>query len=642
MKSLFALSTLALAAFTAGCGAAPEGDGVSGGADGLTDVLSSGSTGTLSVTIATVGTTTGATAGSITPTAQDSARVYVFDRLTMPNCGSIVGRTGTWTARLLGATGELANSCVMDWTGTGAPVLSVLPRAAWSRAGQQIYADSPIVAPFAPPAAGALVDAAWQKLGKGMFVAAAADGLPVQATRSAAFVAVVDSSKEETATDEASGGTYEHGEIVGRIARTTTGTNGAVAVISTTALPRDINGVRQAAGGYYGYTSDTAFAIVRAVDAWRARTATGLTRRPLVVNLSLGWEGAKYIGSTLDPAVVASRYTATSVGNLPQRSVFAAVQYASCAGALVLASAGNRSEASNQVTTTTMTFPAAWETVAAPTAAQCDAFGLPATMNPAPSLTRSPRMIYAVGGVDGADKNLFNARTAGVPRLVAYGDSVVVSKAGGGHTGIMTGTSMAAGVASAAAAYAWSFAPKMSAHDLAQTMYDQSQDLRRLATACSYGVGVCGVRRISICAMAQKLSGLPGTCSTVPANTGSAVKAPVNPTALGIAFTAAANEGAAALASGSNSVVAPKVRPMPGSGGCSLCGVYGGTAYLDIANPSATLEASVSFDTGWGMSFSPDSTYMSLSGFGGGATSGTITFSDPFAGWTSTQQLFFF
>ena len=609
-------------------------DAVGGGQDGLTDVLSSATTGSIgTATISGASVTTSTTTAAAEP-------VYVFDRTAAPNCASVGGLAGTWKATVLGTGRELANYCVMEWIGAGVPDGSLLPRVALTASGKAMYADRAMVAPFAP---GALVNATWSNLRAGMFKAIGAVGLPVQLTASASYVAIVDSSKEETTTGEASSGTYEHGELLGRISRETSGTRRAIAVISTTALPRDQAGVAQAAGGYYGYTSDTAVAIVRAVDKWRERTGSANPRRPLVVNLSLGWEGASYAGTALSTTTTTAAYTSASVANLPQRSVFAAVQYASCAGALVLAAAGNRSEATSAATATTktMTFPAAWEAVAAPTLAQCAAFGLPAALNPAPRVARSPRMIYAVGGVNGADKDLFNVRTNGVPRLVAYGDSVAMSSlsGSGGHTGIMTGTSIAAGVASAAAAYAWSFSPATSAHDIAQTMYDQGQALGRAATGCSFGAASCGVRRVSMCALAQKYSGSSGTCVTVLANTGVSVKAPINPTTWATFTVATAI--AAPAASGVNSVVEPKVRPMPGSGGCSLCGVYSGTAYLDIANPSATIGASVLFTSGWGMSFTPDTTYMSLSGFGA-ATSGTITFSDPFAGWTSTQQLFFF
>jgi hypothetical protein len=457
----------------------------------------------------------------------------------------------------------------------------------------------------------------------------------VQASASRAFVAAVDSAKREVTTDEASTGTYEHGELVGRIARTVGGSSKALAVLSTTALPRLQNGAASASGGYYGYTTDVALAIVDAVDAWANRTALEKTKRPLVINLSMGWDTVNYTGASLTTLSASSAYSATSVTNHPQRNVFLAIQYANCAGALVLSAAGNKAQGSPA--NDTLMLPAAWEAVPAPTALQCESYGLRARAN---RVATDGRMTYAIGGVDGADKPLFNSRGAGQPRLVAYGDAVAVSRATSvvDHTGVMTGTSVATALASSIAAYAWSFGPLFTAHDIAAMMYTESLNLGAATTACSYGAA-CQTKRVSLCELASKVRGVALGCASVAPYNGKKVRAGVDPTTVAT-FTKAIGTASLSSPTAVNSVVNPQVRPMPGSGGCSLCGLSGSTAYFDISYPSSTIGAELSW-YGGGFSFTPSTQYMAYD-LGAYTTSATITFSDPYSGWTSTEQLIFF
>jgi len=630
MKSTCTLAALALASFAVGCANAPDDASVGAGDDALTAVVSSGATLTTGVVTAPASATSAATA----PYAAE--RVYVYDATVSRTCASVSAQMGTWKASRLGASGALSGYCVLEWSGQGSPDGSVLPAALVSDSGRKVYGDRPISAPLAGPTA--LVDGAWGKLREATLRSAGTLGAPVPAAKALAFVGVADSAREETVSGEASVGTYEHGEAVGRVVREIGGPSSVLSVLSTTALPRDARGVMRPAGGFYGYTSDVALAIVRNVDAWRALTANDRAKRPLVVNLSLGWEAAYYMGATLPTsAAPATGYTPVSVTNLPQRSVFAAIQYANCAGALVLAAAGNVSEGAGA--TKSLMFPAAWESVARPTTEQCATFGFSATVTP--RYNTSPRMVYAVGGVDGADKNLFNARALGMPRLAAYGDAVAVSRATtlGGHTGVFTGSSMAVAVASSVAAYAWSYQPSMSAHDVAQIMYDQSPSLARGATACSYGA--CTVRRVSLCEVAQRISGATVTCNSIAPNSGSKVKNVVDPLAVGATYTVVSSAAAVPVGASVNTAMAPSVRPMPGSSNCGLCGVSGNKAYFNFSNPSSSVGATVAINGVSMLSFAPSTTYMSVGGLPVGS-SGTITFTNATAGWTSTEQLLFF
>lgn len=571
----------------------------------------------------------------------DASNVYVLDKTALgtSKCTARTGQTGRWNATVLGRSVALQNFCVFEWVGTGAPETALLPRGvSETTTARKTYGDIPVVAPSATP----LVDATWGKLRTGLFKASSAVSVPVPTSAPKSFVAVVDSARDETASNEASLGTYEHGELVGRIVREES--RGSVGVLSTLALPRTSTGAIDLKGGYFGYASDTALAIVRAVDAWRARTANDGLRRPLVVNLSLGWEPLYYYGAAVSGATSpVSTYAATSVLSIPQRSVFAAIEYANCAGALVLAAAGNVSSGAGA--TKTMTFPAAWEAVPAPTAARCDQFGLSSTARPTPRLNASPRMVYAVGAVDGADAEVFNARPTGVPRLVAYGHAVSVSRAGSttAHTGVMTGSSMSVAVASSAASIGWAFVPATSAHDVAQVLYEQSVSLARPAKDCS--LGMCNTRRVSLCGTITKLSGLASSCTTMGAFAGSVVKTGVSPESLGIPFVNTTPGAAVAPSSALvNEMINPTVKPMPVSGGCDLCGFYSSAFYFDFSYPSATVGATISLDTGLGMSLVPSTEYMmfSLPSSSTTPTSGTITFTDSLSGWTSTQQIFFF
>jgi hypothetical protein len=625
MKSTLAFAAIALSALLTGCGAAPGGE-VGEGEEAWTATTDLGG----SVTSPTVGTT-GSTSGTVTTAnAFTPSRVYAFPA-EIARCTTYRGVGGSWVGRFYGTAGMFAKMCVLEWIGSGAPDAGSLPSTLRTDTANKLYGDRPIVAPL-----GAVVDGNWKPLNDSMHLMAGEVGA-AQTLRSRAFVGVVDSAKTETATDEASTGTYEHGEVVGRIAREVGGTSRALGVLSTLALPRNAAGSASSAGGYYGYTSDLALAIIQAVDAWRARTAGENVPRPLVVNLSLGWDSANYLGSSLAATAALTTYSSTSVTNYPQRSVFFAIQYANCAGALVLSAAGNKAQGSPS--TNTLMLPAAWEAVPAPTRAQCEGFGVGPRTTP---VTTSPRMTYAAGGVDGADKALFNTRSAGQPRIVAYGDAVAVSRDPkiGGHTGVMTGTSMSTAVASAIAAYGWSLRPQTNAHDVAAALYASGLDLVGSASACSYGA-VCKTRRASRCELAAGLLGTPvSACATVKPFLGRKVKTGIDPTALAVFSKPTDASTVSTLSSTAvNSIVNPRVRPMPGSGGCSLCGIYADSAYLEIANPSYGIGATLDWGFG-GISFTPSAEYMYFPV--GGASFATITFTDSLNGWTSTEQLVFF
>jgi hypothetical protein len=231
-------------------------------------------------------------------------------------------------------------------------------------------------------------------------------------------------------------------------------------------------------GGHFGYQSDLAAAIERAVDAWRQGGEPHGHR--LVVNLSLGWLGA-FGGAAGD----------TSAELAPARSVHAAIQKAVCRGALVFAASGNDSGGTAHASG--MIYPAAWTVQDRPTAARCKAFGKPAA-----GYVAVGRLLEAVGGVDGADRALAIARPLSTPRLVAPGSLGTALDTDGQPLAPLTGTSVSTAVASAAAAVAWAYVPSLDAPAVAESVYLSGRWLQPGADpGCCRGT--CAVRRVSTC-----------------------------------------------------------------------------------------------------------------------------------------------
>lgn len=193
-------------------------------------------------------------------------------------------------------------------------------------------------------------------------------------------------------------------------------------------------------GGSSGTTLNLAMAIFREVDAWLREPS----RPRLILNLSLGWEEVN------DPS-----------GNLGKLAR-AAVEYAVCNQALVIAAAGNRVSGPPKLMERPL-LPAAWEQEPALTAGDCAAFlgkSEPASSGPEPSYRP---LVYAVGGVQHDGLPLSNSRPKASPRLVAYGDHAPAFYPGSPpRMKILTGTSVSALVASAAAAARWYRKPDLT------------------------------------------------------------------------------------------------------------------------------------------------------------------------------------
>lgn len=199
-------------------------------------------------------------------------------------------------------------------------------------------------------------------------------------------------------------------------------------------------------GGYFGTMYDLAKAIERELEE------VGPDDR-LVLNLSVGWDERVFeeIGSEREAVHVLAEV------------LYRALENAACQGALVIAAAGNR--LGGPEPETGMLLPAAW----ADSKAACE----DGSWRP---------LLYAVGGVDSASRPLSNTRTEGMPELVAFADHAVVETLDPGQpTKTYTGSSVAAVVASAAAAAVWSEHPEWTAREVMETLYDSGSELAEKA-----------------------------------------------------------------------------------------------------------------------------------------------------------------
>jgi len=186
----------------------------------------------------------------------------------------------------------------------------------------------------------------------------------------------------------------------------------------------------------------------------------------LVLNLSLGWDGEKLGGWEQDPAAMTPDVQA----------VYRALDVAAGQDVLVIAAAGN--ELSGFQATEKPLLPAGWASRVRP--------------------GNNVPLVYAVSGVDGRGHPLVSTRTHGEASLVAYADHAVAPDFYGRkqHTATLTGTSVAAAVASTAAALVWSEHPGWQPAAVIARLAQTGDDLGRVPDFPSHAATV---HRISLC-----------------------------------------------------------------------------------------------------------------------------------------------
>ncbi len=283
-----------------------------------------------------------------------------------------------------------------------------------------------------------------------------------------------------------------------------------VDVYRALALPLLETGAHRPDGGYYGTRADVAMGIVESVLAWRKQMEEGGGDSRLVINLSLGWvtEGTGACGADESDPWCESGTTHTDElvhwlntpsplaysGQVANEAVHAALLFATCQGALVVAAAGNEHEDScNQAPMA----PAVWSRYGSPSLTECLDLGFEAPPNlPGAVFDTDRPLVQPVSAVNHEDDPIFLTRPNGETRLAAPGYMVTTSDG----MDPLTGTSLSAAVASAGAALLWSFDSMPSPGTVVDRLYGTGTSLERTSEMNEFGWG-SGVpmRRISLC-----------------------------------------------------------------------------------------------------------------------------------------------
>lgn len=397
--------------------------------------------------------------------------------------------------------GGLARYCVYQWDGPAgsSPLIGLLPKDGHPSHEDWLSPDCNVVAPMS----GALTSNYWPALEQSFREQVSridtlpAGGAPIRPVR----IDVVDTSTVVAIAGSVPGsGESLHGRAMGLIIEHLACPGGACAaeVAHSLALPLDRapgGGLERdyRNGGLIGSYGDISRAIFGAVSRWKQHQPG----RGLIINLSVGWSpvyGGDFTGSftNLSPAV---------------RSVYEAISHAVCEGALVIAASGNAG--GGPLPPSGPIYPARWETRPRPTLVECAEFSdAPVRIAPTgavPGQIYQP-LLFSASGLDGSDQVLANAPASSRARIAAPASHVTVADPTHVHTRVMTGSSVAAAVTSAAAAVVWAYHPGLAPVEVMQLVYAAGAPLSVAADYCQ-GAYCGGSRRVSICAA------LRGSCA---------------------------------------------------------------------------------------------------------------------------------
>ena len=426
-------------------------------------------------------------------------------------------------------------------------------------------------------------------------------GASTDAQRVPAVVAVIDTMPREQPHRPRS----EHGEAMARIITDIACPDDPGAldpdrcrgrVRRVLGLPRIASGVDGVRGGFVGSQGDLAAAIVEAVREWDKEYAAVEPKPPLIINLSVGWDAEEFGGNSANMPTAAA-------------AVRRAIQFASCRGALIIAAAGNKGPLCHDEPLA----PATWEQLPAPGVGKCDDLGV--TITP-PEPGYRP-LVHAVGGLAHDDKLMPGSRFAAQPRLMATASHAVAGDTI--MTAGLTGTSVAAAVATGAAALVWSYNPSLTPPEVMQLVYEGGLELPSHA---NFGLGSAAHstrRKVNVCSALSAACSATGTCPSFslgcqePAAVDLsaaidlvvAAQPPAIPTQFGDPITCAATCDDAddftlyEATAGSNSCPGEEpvadyayVAPQPTSPGCNNCTLQGDKvqASLDDTHEHRTVE----------------------------------------------------
>lgn len=271
-------------------------------------------------------------------------------------------------------------------------------------------------------------------------------------------------------------------------------------VTTSLAMPWSSPGVMGVGGGHTGTLVDLAQAIQRAVAQWeldRANPAL-ITPRRLILNLSLGWEDT--------PQLADCAADLTLPVALPARAVRQALQYAAARGALIIAAAGNDSGGPNP--RTGLVCPGLYQK-------------MPQQLEP------SRPLLYAVSGVDFADRPLENARPAGRTGLVGLGLGGVAWSGLDEAPPVLIGSSVAAAVVTAVAAVTWAVKPSYSAAQVFEVVQGGGVAVPGNGEACPLSAQSCATRRANVCGALVAAGVATARCSPAPAQVDSSPPLPL-------------------------------------------------------------------------------------------------------------------
>lgn len=248
-------------------------------------------------------------------------------------------------------------------------------------------------------------------------------------------------------------------------------------------------------GEAYASKVDIAIQIYAAVQAWRERKLNNdptATDR-LVLNISLGYQRVNAGNDDFTRG--------------PQASLKAALDFASCHGALVFAASGNVRDENCPENEDGALAPAAFEGILAPDADECHAMGFdPDWEHDFPIFKGDRPLLYAVSGVDAFDELLPNSRKNSRAALAAIGSNGI----GADMSQALTGTSVSAAVASATAKLIWSYNPELRPDEVYAAMWNTGWDL---GVHADFGlVPGTNSHRLSVCAALREACDGLGHC----------------------------------------------------------------------------------------------------------------------------------
>lgn len=241
-------------------------------------------------------------------------------------------------------------------------------------------------------------------------------------------------------------------------------------------------------GGYFGTIDQLAVALEKAVREH------GRRGKKLVVALPVAWHGETFGGLEMWPRDMPQ----------PVRAFYRALQIASCRDVLVVAAAGNRLGGPEVENGPLM--PAAWETLSAPTRADCRKLDWAEKEPVEVSRFSNEPLIYAAAGLRKEGLPLVNARPGSIPPRVAYADNAVAVDRSSGRDEpiILTGSSVATTVVASVAASVWSEKRDLSRAEVMRLLENSGEPVESspgqyLEADFHFGRGVRTAQRISHC-----------------------------------------------------------------------------------------------------------------------------------------------